>query len=121
MNRIDSMEDNMNGVCTYELKGGKRVRLSVDAVRELGAAECVRRMGHGDLLPTERLPVMQRGRRVGTMPADFDPTNVKSGNWLYEPRSGDFTREKDHWAAANNLGPGDLDAVVGFVRETFES
>jgi len=47
---------------------------------------------------------------------DFDPDFIKSTNYFYDPRPGDFKREGAVWIAANNLGPGDLDAIPGFER-----
>lgn len=55
-------------------------------------------------------------REVGTLPASFDPTRIKSQSFFYDPRPGDFIRRADHWEASRMLGPGDLDAVPGFVR-----
>lgn len=117
MTRLESIEDQMNGVVTYEFRDGRRVRLDARAVREVGAAELVRAMGHGDLLPTERVPVMQYGRRVGTLPPDFDPANIKSRSFLYDPRPGDFRREGGAWIANRTLGASDLDMVPDFRRE----
>jgi hypothetical protein len=116
MKRLDNIMDQMDGVVTYELKGGKRVCLPFNVVREFGAAEVLRAMGHEDELPTERLPVMWHGRKVGTVPPDFDPLFIKSKTFLYDARPGDFVREGDVWVAAKNLGPGDLDAIKGFER-----
>lgn len=118
MKRIESIEDQMMHVVTYQLSDGRRVRLDADAVAQYGAAAALQRAGFGDALPTERLPVMQDGRRIGTLPPDFDPSFVKCGSWLYDPRPGDFRREGDVWIASRMLGPGDLEAVVGFARET---
>lgn len=117
MIKLESIEDDMKGVVTYELRGGLRVTLSVQAVRECGAAEIIRSMGHGDLLPTERVPVMQHGRRIGTLPPDFDPSNIKSNSFLYDPRPGDFVREGDVWIVGRTMGASDPDMVPGFIRE----
>lgn len=122
MRRIESFEDQMNGVVTYEFEDGSRVCLGEKAVRECGAVTILRDAGYimarkGLDIPraTERVPVMQGGRQVGTLPGDFDPMFIKSSSWLYEPRSGDFRRDGTVWIAAKQLGPGDLDAVPGFV------
>lgn len=117
MIKLESIEDQMRGVATYELRGGKRVRLDANAVREYGAAEIIRSMGHGGLLPTERVPVMQYGRHIGTLPPDFDPSNVKSRSVLYNPRPGDFRREGDVWVVGRTMGASDVDMVPGFRRE----
>lgn len=71
--------------------------------------------GAGSVRRTERVPVIQDGRQVGSVPPSFDPTAIRSTNWLYDPRPGDFRREGDTWIASRTLGPGDLEAVPGFV------
>lgn len=123
MIRLESVEDQMKGVVTYELKNGMRVRLDARAAMERGPANMIREMGHGDLLPTGRVSVYRKGKNpttygalLGTVPADFDPAFIKSNNFFYDPRPGDFTRDGENWIAAANLGPGDLEAVPGFVR-----
>jgi hypothetical protein len=116
MTRIESVEDEIKGVVTYELTGGLRVCLDKHAAEKYGPADLIRSMGHGDKLPTGRLPVMQRGKRVGFVPADFDPMFIKSDSFFYQPRHGDFTRDENGWVAAPMLGPGDLEAVRGFNR-----
>jgi len=71
--------------------------------------------GAREVAVTERIPVMQHGRKVGTVPPDFDPMRIKSTNWLYDARPGDFRQEGLTWVASRALGPGDLEAVPGFV------
>lgn len=115
MIRIESLADEMQGFVTYELKGGRYVRLDARAVREYGAAEIIRHMGLEAEMPTERVKVIQQGRVVGTVPPDFDPISIKSRSFLYDVRPGDFRREGDSWIADKMLGPGDLEAVPGFV------
>lgn len=117
MHRIESIEDQMNGVVTYELSNGQRLRISRRAVDEVGPAKILRDMGLGHLVPTERLPVMWVGRKVGSMAPDFDPGRIKSRTFLYDARPGDFTRDGDTWVASKMLGPGDLEAVPGFRWE----
>lgn len=114
MKRIDSIEDQMRGFVTYEATNGQRIRLDTHAVYTYGAAELMRSAGLPT--PTERLPVIHHGQQVGTMAPDFDPDNVKSNSFWYDPRPGDFRRDGDTWVAARTLGPGDVDAVAGFVR-----
>lgn len=114
---LESIEDEMRGVVTYELRDGSRVRLPARAVAEFGAATILRDMGCDALLPTDRVAVMRRGKKIGTVPPDFDPAFIKSKNYFYDPRPGDFKREGDVWVAANNLGPGDFEAIPGFIRD----
>jgi hypothetical protein len=110
-----SIEDKMRGIVTYELPDGRRIDLDARTIRKYGAHEILREAGFGHLLPTSRVKVVQDGREVGTLPPDFDPYAVKSASFLYEPRPGDFKREGDAWIAKDSLGPGDLEAVPGFV------
>ena len=114
MRRIDSIEDQMKGVVTYELANGQRVAMDANVAREFGAGAILRDMGLGDQVPTERVVVTQHGRKVGTVPGDFDPLAIKSKDYFYDPRPGDFVRECDAWVAGRKLGPGDLEAVPGF-------
>jgi hypothetical protein len=121
MRRIESIEDDMNGVVRYQLTNGRYVMLDARAVRNYGAAELIRSMGYGALLPTERVRVHERGMTrttrgpcIGTVPADFDPAFVKSRSAFYDPRPGDFVRDGDVWIVNPMLGPGDLQAIPGF-------
>lgn len=116
MRRIENHLDEMRGTITYELDGGRRITFDARAVREYGLARLAD--SYGIKMPTERTPVIHDGRRVGTMAPDFDPAAVRSVSFIYDPRPGDFRREGDTWIAARNLGPGDLDCVAGFVRDT---
>lgn len=77
--------------------------------------DCGKCHGKGFAARTEPVPVFQSGRRIGTVPASFDPTEIKSTSWLYDPRPGDFRREGDTLVAVYTLGPGDLEAVPGFI------
>lgn len=107
--------DPLSLTVTYELADGQHIKLDGRAVREYGAARVLRDAGYGHLLPTERVDVMQDGRRVGTVPGTFDPFSIKSTSYFYSVREGDFKREGDVWIASRTLGPGDLEAVPGFV------
>jgi hypothetical protein len=105
---------------TYELSNGQYIQLDSRAVAEFGAARMIREAGYGHLIPTERVAVMQHGRRVGTVPPTFDPFSIRSNTFLYDVRPGDFKREGDVWIASRTLGPGDLEAVPGFVWERIQ-
>ncbi len=104
----------MKGVVTYELADGRRVALDARAAREHGAATILREMGLADQIPTSRVTVMWHSRAAGTVPGDFDPSTMKSRNYFYDVRPGDFVREGDVWIANRTLGPSDLEAVPGF-------
>lgn len=84
--------------------------------------------GAGYTKATARIPVMQEAwatkedgtrhrikERIGSVPPTFDPARIKSTNWLYDPRPGDFKLEDETWVASYTLGPGDLEAIPGFV------
>lgn len=114
MRKIESLDDQMRGTVTYEMPDGRFVRLDAFAVREYGAVALLRE--HGYEPPDGRVDVMQRGQRVGTVPVSFEPMNIKSASFFYDPRPGDFTRDGDVWIASHTLGPGDLEAVPGFER-----
>lgn len=115
MRRLESIEDEMRGRVTYDLPDGKRIQFDARAVRDYGIAELLR--AHGYEPPIGRVDVMQYGRRIGTVPADFEPFSIKSQTFLYDPRPGDFRREGNAWIASKSLGPGDLDAIPGFTRD----
>lgn len=102
---------------TYDLPDGRRIDLDLREIREHGLERCVRAGGYDGPLPTERVPVFQAGRQVGTVPALFHPAAIRSRAWQYSPRAGDFTRADAGWLASDTLGPGDLDAVPGFCWE----
>lgn len=115
MRRLESIEDEMRGTVTYELEGGRYVRFDARTLREYGLKAMMR--AHDIEMPTERVPVMQCGRRVGTMAPDFDPFTAKSRSFLYDYRAGDLRREGAVWIAGRTLGASDLDMLVGFVRD----
>lgn len=114
--RINSIEDEMRGVVRYRLDDGRQIELAAEAVRELGAIEILRRHGHENRQDGGRVDVIQDGKKVGSLPADFDPHFIKSRSFFYDPRPGDFRKEGNQWVAARMLGPGDLEAVPGFQR-----
>lgn len=41
----------------------------------------------------EREAVKWNGKKVGTVPAGFDPLRIRSASFFYDPRPGDFTRD----------------------------
>lgn len=115
MRRIESRLDEMRGTVTYDLGDGRWATFDARTIREVGLAPLMRACNIE--MPTERLPVVQYGRRIGTMPPDFDPASVRSTSFLYDPRPGDFRREGDTWLVSRTLGASDVDCVAGFVRD----
>lgn len=115
--RLDRPEDRMRGVITYDLGDGQFVQFDARAVADYGIEKLLKHSGIEYEMPTGRVPVVQHGKRVGSVPATFDPVAIKSTSFFYEPRGGDFVREGDAWVASRTLGPGDLEAVPGFVWE----
>ena len=113
MRLIESIEDQRNGVRTYEMPDGRCVRIAEAAICEHGAVTILRDMGYQ--FPTERAPVIQHGKRIGTLPGDFDQMHIKSKSPCYDPRPGDFVRKGEEWIAARTLGPADLESVPEFV------
>lgn len=91
------------------------VILSSDVTIGRRLEDCRSCRGVGRIKQTGRVPVIQDGQRIGSVPAMFDPLAVKSASLLYNPRAGDFRREDDHWIVDSTLGPGDLEAIPGFV------
>jgi hypothetical protein len=117
MERLEDIADEMRGTVTFRMNDGRFVRLDARAVREYGAARILRDLGYGAEMPTERVAVVHHGRKVGTLPPDFDPISIKSQSFLYDPRPGDFRREGDVWIASDTIGLGDLEAVPNFVYD----
>lgn len=104
----------MRGVVTYDLGDGRRACFEREALRHYGLEVMLRSVG-GEM-PKARTDVYQRGRKVGSLPGNFDPDNIGSNHILYEPRAGDFARDGDKWIANKTLGPADLRAVPGFEK-----
>lgn len=114
--RIESDADMFRGTVTYQLDDRRYLTLDARTVREHGQAKVLRAYGV-EVTETERVPVMQYGRRVGTVPGDFDLSFARSRSPFYDVRPGDLTRNGDVWVAARNLGASDLDCLVGFQRD----
>jgi hypothetical protein len=108
--------DEMRGTVTYDLGNGRYATFDTRIVREVGLATLLQ--DYDIEMPTERLPVIHHGRRVGTMAPDFDPVTARSISFMYDVRPGDFRREGDTWVAGRTLGPGDLECVAGFVWDS---
>lgn len=117
MRKIENAKDKKNSVVNYELDDGRRVQINAKDVEEHGAIACLRRMGFGTQLPEEPIPVFQRGRRIGTMPADYNPSREARRAALYDPRPDDFRFENGMWIVNPMLETADIDAIPGFVRE----
>jgi len=109
-----SIDDDRNNCWTYELPNGQRIKVDRRAVREHGLEAIAREFGLDLGDPSARLPVYQRGEKIGTVPANFDPDCAESSSPLFSVRPGDFRREGDGWTACPSLGPGDLGSLVGF-------
>lgn len=107
--------DPMTGNVTVTLPDGRWITIDGRAFRELGLEKALRFCGYDGPLPTERVAVYQHGEQIGSVPAMFEPYSIKSTSPWYQPRGGDFERDGDKWIASRTLGPGDLEAVPGFV------
>lgn len=116
MRRIENPLDHERGTVTYDLGDGRCATFNARAVQAFGLDRLLQ--AEGIEAPTERLPVIHHGRRVGTMAPGFDPMFARSMSFMYDIRPVDFRREGNTWVAARNLGPGDLDCVAGFVRDS---
>lgn len=115
MKKVESYSDTMNETVTYEIGGGRYITLDAYTVRKFGLAKVM--AAYGVEAPTERVPVMQHGCRVGTVPGDFDLAFARSRSPFYDVRPGDLVRQGDAWIAARNLGASDLDCLIGFRRD----
>jgi hypothetical protein len=104
MKRIEK-EDQRRGTVTYQLDDGRYVTLDENAVAQFGADNLIQWLG------IERVPVLHHGRRVGTLPADFEPLSARN------VCPGDLRREGDAWVAEEKLALENLDAVMGFERD----
>lgn len=113
MRRIESFENDMKRIETWELPDCRMITFSSDMVDDLGIQECLRREGLD--VEVERVPVHQGGVHIGSVPGTFDPRRIRSTSFLYDPRPGDFIRRHDRWDADRMLGPGDFECIPGFV------
>ena len=95
MKRVETTQDRSRGTLTYQLDDGRYVTLDANAVGLYGAENLVQWLG------LKRIPVMQHGRRVGTLPTDAE---LLDG----------LRREGDAWTADEKL---ELDNVKEFERE----
>lgn len=111
--RIDRPEDLMRGVVTFDVGEGQFLTVSARDLREYGLELILRH--HGIEPPTGRLPVYQYDKKIGTVPAAFDPLNIRSSTFLYDPRPGDFKFEDGKWVANRTMCPGDFEAIEGFA------
>jgi hypothetical protein len=115
MKRLESPMDYARGTVTYDIGDGRYATFDARAVERYGLAELLKE--YGVEMPTERVPVFQYGRRIGTMPADFDPYFGRSVSFIYDLRPGDFTRTSDGWVVGRTMGASDVDCVAGFIRD----
>lgn len=119
MRRIESPLDHERGTVTYELPDGKWATFDARAVEKFGLARLME--AYGVEMPTERMPVIRNGQRIGTMPPAFDPAFARSISFMYDYRPGDLVRDGDSWIVGRSMGAGDIDCVAGFVRDAAPS
>lgn len=106
-------ENHIDGSVTYELDDSSWVKFDARSIRAFGLEKLLKSIGQKP--PCNRLNVFQDGMKIGTVPSTFHPSEIKSTSLFYEPRGGDFTFDGNVWIASRTLGPGDLEAVPGFV------
>lgn len=117
MKRLHSITDEMRGTVTSDIGNGRYATFDARAVRKYGLSRLME--AYGIEMPTERVPVMQYGKRIGTMPPDFDPLHIR-GSLLYDARPGDFRLEGGVWIIGPTRGASDVDCVAGFIRDDGE-
>lgn len=115
MKRIESPMDYARGTVTYDVGNGRYATFDARAVERFGLATLLKE--YGVEMPTERVPVFQYGRRIGTLPPDFDLAFARSNSFMYDVRPGDLTRDGDKWVVGRTMGASDIDCVVGFIRD----
>jgi hypothetical protein len=115
MKRLEGPLDQVRNTVTYELPDGRWATFDVRAVERFGLDALLRE--YGVEMPTDRVPVFQYGRQIGTMPPGFDPAFARSNSFMYDIRPGDFVRDGKGWVVGRTMGASDVDCVVGFVRD----
>lgn len=106
--------DYFDGSVTFELSDKRCLKVDRRAFEQLGVEGCLSEYGLEDEIPTGRVAVKRNGVVIGTVPATFDPTTIKSRSFLYDPRPGDFRMVDGEWIASPTLGGGDFKCIVGF-------
>lgn len=115
MRRIENPLDYARNTATYELPDGRYATFDARAVERYGLEVLLKE--YDVEMPTERVPVFQYGRRIGTLPPAFDPAFARSISFMYDLRPGDFTRTDQGWVLGRTMGASDVDCVAGFVRD----
>lgn len=115
MKRLESPIDSVRGTVTYDIGNGRYATFDARTVERVGLAPLL--AAYGIEMPTERVPVIQDGRRIGTMPPDFDPAFARSISFMYDVRPGDFTRTAEGWVVGRTMGASDVDCVASFIRD----
>ncbi len=113
---IDTDTCRMTGDVTVYLSDGRACKfLSYDIHKR--PLETL--MEHAGLVtkPTDRVDVMQYGRKVGELPSFWTPAMARSTSPMYDYRDGDLTLVDGKWEAHSSVGGGDLDLLIGFVRK----
>lgn len=112
--RIPSISDETGRTIRYRLINGRIVRSDEQALSDLMLTEALRRTGVDPANQGSRLPVMQKGQIVGTLPASFEPSAIGDQSFMYGSKPSDFRREGNVWVADQMLGLGNLASVPGF-------
>lgn len=108
-------EDLMTGDTIIWLSDGRACRFDRREIQRGSIEAWSASMG---ILPSsERVDVIQYGRKVGELPAMWTPMLAKSSSFLYDYRHGDLTLRDGKWYASKTLGGGDLDCLIGFIRK----
>jgi hypothetical protein len=105
----------MRETVTFEVGDGRYLTVRARDLKTYGLEELMKAREIAP--PTERVDVYHLGKKIGSVPGSFDPLTIRSTSFFYDPRPGDFVREGDKWIASPTLGPGDIEAIDGFVLE----